>query len=109
MLSKKLNIGLFLAYLVIVVLAAVIPNPISGVGVNYFLHGVEYFILATLSLRFFKHFKVKKSYLFAIILTLAVVVSLESLQIFLSYRKFNFYDIIAGLVGTLFVCSWRMF
>ena len=69
------------------------------------LHGLEFLVLSFLLLNIFK----KNKYFYAIVVSFLVNTGLEGLQLLISYRKFNPYDILAGLIGSLLILGVKFF
>ncbi|MFH1592043.1 MAG: VanZ family protein [Candidatus Woesearchaeota archaeon] len=97
-----------LIYLVLVILASVIPNPISGESTNYFIHFLEFFILSSLVYLAAKHYKRKSPYLVAILASSFFAVLTEVLQGFISFRTFNPLDSLAGILGSLLILILKL-
>ncbi len=97
----------FITWMLIIMVFSILPNFNSGViqltsykltTSGFFIHLFSYFIATLLCSKAFR----KVSFNF--ILTSVVIISLygillEVVQLFLPYRTFNYYDILANFVG----------
>ena len=90
-------------YLIVIIGAAIIPNPIKGEGINYVLHSIEFFIFSALIFLTATHYKKKSPYILAIGISFISVIFIETIQSFISYRTFNLIDILAGILGSLLI------
>jgi len=90
-----------LVYLVLVILASIIQNPIPGEGTNYALHFIEYVILSFLIYLAVKN--KKNPYFIAIVISSFFAIFTEILQVFISFRTFNPLDSLAGILGSLLI------
>jgi VanZ family protein len=100
--------ALTLAYLGVMLVMAVMPLPGIGASTNtsmYFLHALEFFILAVLLFGFFSSFKPGHPYLFTLLLILAIGMLTETMQLFVSYRSFSLLDLLADFVGGSFILA----
>ena len=97
-----------IGYVFAMVVLALIPltSRISVLSFNptmYVLHAFEFFILAILIFRFFSYFKLEHPYLFTLILVVLLGLLTETVQLLVSYRAFNPFDILADFIGGLFI------
>ena len=97
----------FIIWMLLLTIFSVLPDSNSGIiqltsykltSSGFFIHLFSFFIAASLCFKAFKH----SSYNF--ILTSGIVIFLYSIllevvQVFLPYRTFNYYDILANFVG----------
>lgn len=70
-------------------------------------HVFEFFLFAFLALRLLLFYKVKKAYLFAIVVSVLYGVTDEIHQLFVAGRVFSFLDMLANFIGSLFVVFLR--
>lgn len=103
--NKYLILSILLIYIIIMLFGFIIFIPKNATLLNNndkFIHFIEFFILTILSLKTFQLFKFKHYYLLSIILISIFTVISESIQYFIPYRSFSYYDMIADVVGIIF-------
>lgn len=66
-------------------------------------HLIEYFILSFLIFRLLNFYRIKKKYLYAIILTTLYGISDEFHQFFVIGRYCSFFDMLANFLGSLLI------
>ncbi len=92
-----------IVFFMLVILLAVIPNPISGVAVNYFLHFIEFSVISYVLLLIAKSQNRKNSFFMAVATAIIISVVLEIIQVFIPFRTFNPLDILAGAMGSFVI------
>ena len=92
-----------IAYLLIMISVALVPNPIKGEGVNYILHSIEFFMFSALVFLTAIANKKKHPYIIAVFISIICAILLEAAQYFVPYRTFNMMDIAAGTLGSLVI------
>ena len=97
----------FITWILLLTIFSVLPSFNSGViqltsykltSSGFFLHLFSFFIAALLCFKAFKH----GGFNFVLTLGIAILlysILLEVIQVFLPYRTFNYYDILANFVG----------
>ena len=100
----------FITWVLLLTVFSVLPDSNSGViqltsykltSSGFFLHLFSFFIAALLCFKAFKH----GGFNFVLTSGTAILlysILLEVLQVFLPYRTFNYYDILANSVGISF-------
>jgi len=96
-------------YIIIMFILAVIPIR-SGINTvlsfnpsMYVLHAIEFFILAVLIFRVFNFFKLEHPYIFTLVVVVLLGLLTETVQLLVSYRAFNPFDILADITGGSFI------
>jgi glycopeptide antibiotics resistance protein len=97
----------FIIWLLLLSTFSVLPDSNSGViqltfykltSSGFFLHLLSFFIAALLCFKAFKHGSLNLVFTSGVLLFLYSIL-LESIQVFLPYRTFNYFDILANSVG----------
>ncbi|MEM4638008.1 MAG: VanZ family protein [Candidatus Woesearchaeota archaeon] len=105
LLIKKEALLILLIFYVLVLMVGfviVIPKNIGMINNNdKLIHFIEFFILTILVLKTFQAYNIKRFYFYGIIFLVFFVFLSESIQAFLPYRSFSFYDIVADLLGII--------
>lgn len=97
-----------IVYVFVMFVLALIPLK-SSIGVlsynpsMYVLHAFEFFILAVLIFRILSYLKLEHPYIFTLVLVALLGLLTETAQLLVSYRAFNPFDILADLIGGLFI------
>lgn len=97
-----------IGYVFAMFVLALIPltSRISVLSFNptmYVLHAFEFFILAVLIFRIFSYLKLDHPYLFTLILVVLLGLLTETVQLLVSYRAFNFFDLLSDFIGGLLI------
>ena len=97
----------FIIWMLLLTIFSVLPDSNSGIiqltsykltSSGFFIHLISFFIAALLYFKAFKHGSFNFIFLSGIPIFLYSIL-LEVIQIFLPYRTFNYYDILANFVG----------
>ena len=95
-------------YVIVIFILAIIPvtsklNVLSYNSSMYVLHAFEFFVLAVLIFRLFSYFKLEYPYLFTLVLVVLLGLLTETVQLLISYRSFNPFDLLADIIGGSFI------
>ena len=95
-------------YVIVIFILAIIPvtsklNVLSYNSSMYVLHAFEFFVLAVLIFRLFSYFKLEYPYLFTLVLVALLGLLTETVQLLISYRSFNPFDLLADIIGGSFI------
>lgn len=104
LIKKKALLILLIVYILVLMIGFVIVLP-KNIGVinnnDKLIHFIEFFILTILVLKTFQAYNVKRFYFYGLIFLVFFVFLSESIQAFLPYRSFSYYDIAADLLGII--------
>lgn len=103
--NKKIIFTVILViYAIAMVAGAALEKAASlpiNVGNDKILHFTEFFILMLILLKALSHYNFKRHYIPALLIATGFAVFTEVIQIWISYRSFSVYDLVADMAGIL--------
>ena len=97
------HIIILLTFVALMVILAVIPNPVKNEATNYGFHITEYIVFSLIFLNICKHYNLKYKYILIMLISSVIAITTEIIQIYVPYRTFNLYDALSGVGGSVLV------
>ena len=94
---------ILLAFIALMIILAIIPNPVKSEATNYGFHIFEYIILSLILLKICQHYNLKYKYFITILTSSIIAITTEIIQIYVPYRTFNPYDALSSIGGSILV------